>query len=344
MHADTRQKLNTYYARIAELNHVDSVKESFNVSPQLDEKIERKIQETSDFLQRINFVSVDNQKGKKVGIAATSTVAGRTDTSVANSTGRKTQDPTGISDRGYACEQTDYDTHLHYAKLDAWRHDPNFQTKLQQAVNEQIGRDRLMIAFNGEEVAANTDRVANPLLQDVNIGWIKSQEQAKAGTVISGVRIGKLKDGTGGDHNNLDAAVYDALNDLIEPQHQNDTGLVVICGRKLISDKNLTLLNDADKATEKKATDDLVAKKLLGGLPVIIVPFFPADAFMITSLDNLSIYVQRGTTRRYFQDNPKFNQIEEYRSMNEAFVVENHDKCCVVKGILMPDNAGTAWA
>ena len=73
------------------------------------------------------------------------------------------------------------------------------------------------------------------------------------------------------------------------------------------------------------------------------VPFFPKDAFLITPLDNLSIYTQRGTTRMAYLDNPKLDRIEEFRSVNEAYVIEDYDACCLVEGILVPNAAGNGW-
>jgi len=53
-------------------------------------------------------------------------------------------------------------------------------------------------------------------------------------------------------------------------------------------------------------------------------PFFPPNALLITRLDNLSIYWQEDTRRRSVIDNPKRDRIENFESVNEAYVVEDY--------------------
>ena len=55
---------------------------------------------------------------------------------------------------------------------------------------------------------------------------------------------------------------------------------------------------------------------------------------MITSFKNLSVYYQRQSRRRYIKNNPKRDRLEDYQSVNEAYVVEDYDKACVITGIV----------
>ena len=73
--------------------------------------------------------------------------------------------------------------------------------------------------------------------------------------------------------------------------------------------------------------------KRFGGLQAVAVPFFPANAILITSLSNLSIYYQDSARRRNLLDNPKRDRIENYESSNDAFVVEEYGACALVKNI-----------
>lgn len=338
MRNETRQLYNQYLARIAELNGVADATQKFNVEPSVEQRLVEKIQESSPFLSRINSHIVDAQEGEKVHIGVNSTIAGRTDTSDGQ-TERKPRDIKTLSSDKYRCEQTNYDTYIRYATLDAWRHDPAFQTILRAAISKQIARDRLMIGFNGTSVAATTNRASNPLLQDVNIGWLQRLRSGKSAAVMSGKKVGGI---SGHDYKNIDGAVYDASKELIEPWHHG-SNLVVVAGRKLVHDKILSLIDGNDLPTERNALDKLINQNRLGGLPAIMVPFFPEDAFLITPLDNLSIYTQRGTTRMAYLDNPKLDRIEEFRSVNEAYVIEDYDACCLVEGILVPNAAGNGW-
>ena len=148
----------------------------------------------------------------------------------------------------YFCRKTNYDWSMRYALLDAWRHRPDFETLLRDSILNQQALDRIMIGFNGTSVAANTNRVANPLLQDVNKGWLQNlREEAPARVMTQGNTAGVVKVGAAGDYKNLDALVFDAVNELIKPWFQDDTDLVVVCGRKLLADKYFPII-DKDNA------------------------------------------------------------------------------------------------
>ena len=79
----------------------------------------------------------------------------------------------------------------------------------------------------------------------------------------------------------------------------------------------------------------LHASKKLGGLNAVRVPKFPKNALLVTTLANLSIYEQIGTERRKIEDNAKRDQIENYESVNQAFVVEDLGKVALVENIVM---------
>ena len=68
-------------------------------------------------------------------------------------------------------------------------------------------------------------------------------------------------------------------------------------------------------------------------LPAVRVPGFPANAMLITRLDNLSIYWQDGTHRRHVEEVPKRDRIENYESINEDYVVEDYGCGCLIENI-----------
>ena len=68
-------------------------------------------------------------------------------------------------------------------------------------------------------------------------------------------------------------------------------------------------------------------------MPAVRVPFFPDDALLVTSLDNLSIYFQETGKRRQIVDNSSLDQVEEYQSSNDAYVIENYEKVGFVENI-----------
>lgn len=326
MRNDTRKKFNHSLAKVAELNGVESAQVQFTVAPAPAQKMEEKIQASSEFLQKINIIPVDAQTGEAIGLSVNSTIAARTDTS---GNGERTPtDPTGFSVDKYECKQTDFDVAITYAKLDAWAPFADFHQRWTNAVAKAIGLDRIMIGFNGTSAAATTDRSTNPKLQDVNIGWLQKIRTNAAERVMTGKVIGPA-----GDYKNLDALVVDAVNELIDEVHQDDTDLVVICGRSLLADKNFPIVNDASDNTNVLAGQVLLSQKQIGGLPAARVPHFPDNALLITSFDNLSIYYQKDAKRRYIQEKPSKNRIEDYQSSNEAYVIEAYEKVALVEGI-----------
>ena len=338
MRNETRQKFNEFTSQVAKLNAITSAIVQFNVQPSVQQTLETKMQESVAFLSMINMVPVDELKGQKVGIGISSTIAGRTNT---DSKDRQPNNPAALYDHNYECAQTNYDTMIGYAQLDSWAKFPDFQTRIRDAIITRQGLDRIMIGWHGTSAAPDTDRNANPLLQDVNIGWLKHIRTDAPAQVMSEGTEGSGKiyvDVADGDYKNLDALVFDAVNELIKPWFQDDTELVVICGRKLLSDKYFPIINDASDNQNKLAGQVLVSQKQIGGLKAVRVPFFPDNAMLITKLSNLSIYWQDGARRRHIEEEPKRNRIVNYESSNDAYVVEDYDCVALVENIVMGPN------
>lgn len=333
MRNDTRLKFNEYTAQLAQLNGVPSVMEKFVIAPTIQQKLEERIQLSSEFLKAINVIGVTEQEGEKLGMDAASTIAGRTNTAAADRVPRELH---ALDSTKYRCEKTDFDTMIKYAILDAWAKFPEFQTKLRDLILKRQALDRIMIGFNGISVAASTDRVANPLLQDVNKGWIQHfREEAAARVMHEVVALSnQVKIGATGDYKNLDALVLDSRNNLIDATFRQDPTLVVICGTALMADKYFPIVNQNQTPENMLVMDMLMSQKRIGGLPGIQVPFIPENTLMITPLSNLSLYYQEGSRRRTVLDNAKRDQIENYESSNEAYVVEDFRAGCVVENIV----------
>lgn len=114
------------------------------------------------------------------------------------------------------------------------------------------------------------------------------------------------------------------VNELIDPIFQDDDELVMICGRELLADKYFPLVNNEQDNTDKLAADLIISQKGMGGLQAVRAPYFPANAVLNTRLDNLSIYWQEEFRRRSLIYNPKRDCIENFGTVNEAYVVEDY--------------------
>lgn len=337
MKNETRQKFEAFSAQIAKLNGVPAADKSFSVSPSVQQTLENKIQQSSEFLTKINVVPVTEQEGEKLRLGVMGTVAGRTKTAA-----NKKRMPRSMADFGsgrYRCEKTNFDTAIPYPQIDMWAKFSDFQTRLRDLIINQQALDRIMIGFNGEKVAEDTDRDAYPLLQDVNKGWLQQYRDNAPQRVMHEVKAGSNKVLIGPNvapedgYRNLDALVFDATNNLIHEVFAEHPDLVVIVGRDLLADKYFPTINQDNKPTEQLATDMLISQKRIGNLPAVRVPFFPKGKMLITTLSNLSIYYQEGARRRHVREEPDFDQVANYESSNDAYVVECYEAGCLIENI-----------
>ncbi|TCB71430.1 phage major capsid protein, P2 family [Acinetobacter sp. ANC 3781] len=329
-----RTKLSSYIADIARANNVEDAKYTFAVQPVPEQKIIAAYQESADFLKQINVFPVDNAKGEKIGLQIGSSVAGTTDTRVK----ARTPVAAGTLDLldEYDCTQTNYDVAYYWSLLNAWKHHPDFKAKLQAMVIKAIALDKLCIGFNGLYRAPTSDRIANPLLQDVKKGWLQKIRDIAPEQHYEGVDDGTgnlvIKVGAGNEFKTVDGLVEFAVEEYIAEQHR-ESGLIAICGRGILSDKYLPLLNTIQDPTEQLAARTIYANKQLGTLQALHVPKFPAKTILITTPDNLSIYMQSGTLNRSIVEQPEWDRAVDYQSVNEDFVVEDYSKCVLLENI-----------
>lgn len=331
MRNNTRQQFSALKDQLAHLNGISDASEKFTVDPSVQQRLETNMQESSDFLSKINMAGVSEQMGQRLGLGVSGPIASRTNTVEKE---RATRDVTTLDENGYLCLQTNFDTHLSYAQLDTWAKFSDFQTRVRDIILQRQALDRMMIGWNGIRADKNTDLAVNPLLQDVNIGWLqKYREHASKRVMASGKETGKITIGAGGDYANIDALVMDAVNELIEPWYQEDPNLVVLVGRKLLHDKYFPLIQKYDQPTESRALDLMVSQRRIGNQQAMKVPFMLDKGIFITSLSNLSLYWQEGSRRRVVVDNAKRDRIENYESSNDAYVVEDYGFGCLIENI-----------
>lgn len=344
MLTSTRLLIHAFVSQVAKLNNlpdalvaVPGKLDEFNVAPAIEQKLQAKLRELSDFMSRVNVVPVVNQQGSRVGVGVNRSLAGRTNRAAGNA--RKPGDVTGSDQIDlYLCKKTDYDYAWSYELLDAWSHQPEFQQLMRDAVLAQKAEDVMCIGFNGVDAAAETDREEFPLLQDVNYGWLHKIRTYAPGRVMKHGTKDALKiyvsDTGDADYVNLDALVFDAIQNLIHERYRTATDLVVMVGSDLVHEKYFKIVSEAvDTATEQVARDVILSSRQLGGKPTVQVPFFPAGAILITSFKNLSYYWQIGTARRAIQDNPSLDQIDNFESINDAFMVEEYGKAALLENI-----------
>ncbi|WP_208951706.1 phage major capsid protein, P2 family [Rahnella sp. ChDrAdgB13] len=311
----------------------------FTASASVAQTVVNKMQDSADLLRRINVVEVDAQQADKLGLGASSPIA----STGTNATGRR--DPHSVftlDENGYRCEQVNTDTFISFDQLDAWSGLDDFAGRIDSQIITRQALDRIMIGFHGITHTARSNIEKNPLLQDVNTGWLQHYREHSPQRVISGVSVSRRnRDNvieSSGDYGTVDSLILDAYKAVLDPWFVDSEDLVVICGRSLLSQKYFPLVNGlGNVATPTKELLSwlmLAENQTLGGLPAYEVPFFPDNAALVTTFENLSFYWQTGTDRRRVEDESIYNRIAVYDSRNEAYVVEDYGSGCLLENIV----------
>lgn len=347
MKKNTREKFNLLRDGIAEHNGVSNVAEKFNVIPDVEQSIVTSMQESSAFLSEINIVPVGAQQGQRLGLGVGNPIASRTDT---NNNDRETAFVGDMTGDQYFCKQTNFDTHLGYKLMDAWARLPDFVERYRESVLHRKTLDSIMIGWNGVSAAEVTNKAENPMLQDVNIGWMEKVRQSAPKRLMGydsdgNANTDEFQVGEGSsNYATLDALAFDMSSSLLDSWHVDSDDLVLILGRELWVNHGLTLYNENRPASEKNALQVWFANEAVGGLKTVTVPFFQGRGMVVTSYDNLSIYFEADAVRRAIIDNPKRDRVEEYLSSNDAYVVEDYGKFAGIRpNAIKLKNAAGEW-
>lgn len=338
MDAATRKLFNALCARFAKTYGVDDVSVQFAVEPTLAQKLRDKIVERSTFLQKINVIGVKELAGQNIFGFASRPVASRTNTAQEGKE-RKAINVLGLEAGEYRLYQTNSDVGLPYRTIDAWAKFEDLPERYAAYVLQRMANDKEITGWHGLSAAADTDFAANPLLQDLNRGWMQYMRELKPENILKqGATLGEIRIGPGGDYPGLDLAVNDLYHS-IPPYMRN--GLVALVGSDLIANERAALFGAVSMTPTEKVLYG-PAMSTLGGLTWETPSNFPARGLVVTSYDNLSIYQQDGSHRRQIIDNPKKDQIEDFNSVNEGYVVEEAEKFVALEfeNVKVPDGDG----
>ncbi|WP_027188861.1 phage major capsid protein, P2 family [Desulfovibrio cuneatus] len=337
----TRELFNSMCTRLAQGYSVASVAIAFAIEPTLAQALNDKIVEQSSFLKLINIVPVEEMEGEVIYGYAASPVSGRTNTAQ-NDKERNPKNLLGMEAYKYKLAQTNSDVAIRYNVIDAWAKFPDLAQRYARYVQERIANDRELIGWYGRMAAENTDMAANPMLQDVNKGWMQYMREYKPANILaSGATPGKIRIGAGGDYTCLDVAVNDLVASIPPYLRKN---LVALVGTDLITAEKSALYSAMGQTPTEKVWIQY-ALNTLGGLPWQTPSNFPPRGLVVTSLDNLSLYHQDKSWRRKLEDNAKKDQVEDYQSRNEGYVVECPEKFAALEhdNVQLPDGNG-GWA
>lgn len=328
--AVAQERVNHLFANTA-MAYGGAVGQQYSATPSVAQTLNDKIVEDGNwFLQRVNTVPVAEIKGEKVMLGLSGNVASRTDTT--GNGERSAKNLVSLDGKGYELFQTDSDVALTYSQIDTWAKFKDFAQRYGGAIRKAIGNDRVKVGFNGTEAAATSSA---PDLSDVGVGWLELIRQYNGGAQYL---LGSSGSVTLGNETfpNLDSLVFEALSQIEEP-FREDPDLVVLMGRGVMNHaKGSYYEAQGNTPSEKTKIEDRMTHATYGGLPAYVPPFFDANSLLVTSFSNLSIYWQEGSWRRKQEDAPKKNQLEDYNSRNEGYVVEQEGKTFLVQGIEYP--------
>lgn len=348
MNNNTRKALSNWIVQLGKAYGVSPTvieqAKQFAATPQVEQVLQKSIVAKSTLLQRINMRNVNQITGKKLGMSTTQPIAGNTDTS--GSGVRTPVNVLGLSVDEYKCEKTNYDTSILYDTLDEWSEFKNFKQLLQDAINETIANNRAMIGWYGESYSKDSDLGANPLMQDVNIGWFEQVRINKPSQLLTqGGTANEIRFGPGGDYENIDHAVEEVKTGI--PVHKrNDPSLVVLVGSDLLAQQRIDLYkNQGGTPSEKERVETPKVTSTFGSLPLAQEAYFPGRGLAITSMKNLGLYTQKGSVHRSIVENASKDRLENFLTMREAYVVEDYDSFAGLefKNVKLPDGAG-GWA
>ena len=315
MNKHTKQQLAKLNQDQCTIYGVESVAEQFAVEPAQAQRIVGAIQQSDAFLRRINVITVDQMNGEVLLLGVDVMTAGRTNTDANDRTPKVVHN---MAKNTYTCQFTEFDTRIKYAELDAWGHRPEFKYLVSSKTTRANALSFISVGWNGKSIAAETNITNNPLGEDVNKGWLQHLKENNADNFLNSTKV------VINDETNIDVLVSQAISALGEVQ-QNDPSLVVILGSELLAySKERLYTKNAETPSEKTKVELAQVIDTFGGKPAYQVPFFPKRGIMVTTFNNLSIYIHN-SMRRQQVDNPKRSQLETYSSKSVDYVIEDYE-------------------
>lgn len=329
--ANAVQMLTQLFVNTARAYGIDpqvlQVGQNYAATPSTAQSIYNKIIEDGNpFLAMINILPVTEMVGDKIGMSLSGKVASRTDTSAAGE--RTPKHLNALDTKGYSLSATEFDVALKYALIDAWAKFPDFAARYMQLVRQAIGNDMLTVGWLGTSIAADT--VAADL-SDVNKGWLQLIREFSAGSQHILGAAGSVTLGSA-TFKNLDVLAKEA-KDLLPVYHRERDDLVLLAGSNVLSYQEDTYFElNGNTPTEKAMLSGRITKSY-ASLPTIVPAFFPADSILVTPLSNLSIYFQDSSVRRTQKDKPEKNEVQDFNSVNQGYVVEDEEMTAFIEGI-----------
>ncbi len=327
-----RKKLNKFENSMRRGYGVENLEQKFEATPAVEQRLVDEETESDEFLNAINTPLVEDIKGENIEISSGNTITKRTNTKERE---RKPQRVNSLNGTGYELAKTEHDVAISYEMIDRWSRFDNFHERMLNAMRFDLRLSRIKVAWNGTHAADETDPEVNLLGEDVNRGFIQILREFEGGhrTLSEVGTSGKIRiGGPNADFMTVDELVY--ATQMLIPDHLQG-GLVSLMGNDLQSYSRAKIIKaTAEKPTEKSKVEEPSVYRKFGTInlaPQTFHSYFPRRGLLITSISNLSLYIQEGSIRQQAFDDPKNDQYCYYYSDNEGYTYENAKKAAMIE-------------
>ncbi|MCW9698766.1 MULTISPECIES: P2 family phage major capsid protein [unclassified Avibacterium] len=326
IHNNISKNFNRYIVKLGNSLGLDLNGDAYHT---LDLTAENKLLENlskNSLFGLINVIKTTNQEGDTLGIHIP--IASTVDTNVEERTPTKGY----ISPiQQFNCEQINIDTFVSYEKLDRLANylDKDFEQLFDSQLTKQMLLSLLMIGFNGKSRSNHSNPDSNPLAQDVKKGWVQKIKENAPEKIITAGNVG-----AGEKYKNLKTLINAAKEKISYPSRLADD-LIILCGRNILDDRKI-IVEYSDLSQDNTGLIT-ISQELISGLKAISVPFFPENCVLITSLKNISLYLQSGTVRRFMKDEARHDRIANYISMSLDFIIEDYNALALIENINIID-------
>ncbi|MFQ1049425.1 phage major capsid protein, P2 family [Avibacterium paragallinarum] len=289
-------------------------KSSYSFDKPQIEDISENLIKRSDFLNSIRWVYVNQEQGAKIYGPLKPNVTGRQDAA------RHIIEQID-NEQGYRVYETDSGVTVKWGLLDNFsQHPEKFDHLLDEFVLDQIAANIMQIGWAGKSLAANTQAID---LSDVNKGWLALLAEQKPENIKATGKNGKLKIfGENADYENLDTLAL-ALRNQLDEHHRNRNDLVFLVGAGLLAREAQPITSANPPAQEKTGLQNHYIANQFGGMKTLTPPQFPIYGAVVTTLQNLSLYIFNRSGRYSIrQDQDYKREIVSYWRY-EGYVIED---------------------
>lgn len=268
----------------------------------------------SEFFNQINLILANNLQGNKFKGIITTPATGR----------KETRQSANLDSDGFKFELQEVDTGIafnwDYLDTLADLYEEDLKSEYFNRILSIIIFDILQVGWNGESTATVTKNIN---LSDVDKGWLKLLAEQKPENII---QQGKEQNiikvfGENADYKTLSDLAF-ALKSKLLSHHQQRNDLIFMIGKDLIS-KQENLLIDTSKAIHNAELESIKFQNVIAGLPVITPPNFPAKGAAITTLSNLSFYIDPISCRFSIKNDEEKKQLVYRFYRRQCYVVED---------------------